>query len=62
MRLQANSLEEAYQMIRAAGFKPINMSWYLEHGILVDGVSSVETWGPSTYGHAKMSVEIRRPA
>lgn len=54
----AKTLEEAYGLIRSAGLTPLDMSWYVKNGIKVDGVGSVETWGPATYNHGKMYVKI----
>lgn len=54
----AKTLEEAYALIRKAGFTPIDMGLYVKYGIPVDGVGSVETWGPATYNHSKMYVKI----
>jgi len=58
MTKTARTLDEAYALIRAAGLTPISMDWYVAQGVPVDGTSSVETWGPATYNHAKMSVRI----
>jgi len=59
MTKTVTTLQAAYAAIRAAGFTPISMQWSIERGILVDGVSSVETYGRATYNHPRMYVQIR---
>lgn len=52
------TLEQAKQAIRDRGFTPLNgASWEDSDHVYA---SSVETFGPSTYGHPKMEISFSK--